>query len=91
MPKYEYECPRCGTFADFRPLAEYDLPLACPACGTESPRAVLCMPAMSSGSARAERGNASQFSAGAAHSAGCRCCGGKNFKISRKEWTSKLL
>jgi hypothetical protein len=46
---------------------------------------------MSSGSARAERGNPSQFSAGAAHSAGCRCCGGKNFKISRKEWTSKLL
>lgn len=91
MPKYEYDCPSCGLFADFRPLAEYDLPLECPTCGAKAPRAVLCLPALSSGSAAAERRNAPQFAARPAHSAGCRCCGGGNFKISRKEWTSKLL
>jgi putative FmdB family regulatory protein len=91
MPKYEYDCPRCGLFADFRPLAEYDLPVACPACSTVSPRAALCFPAMSNRSATVERGDASQFSAGPMHGAGCRCCGAKSFKISRKEWTAKLL
>jgi putative FmdB family regulatory protein len=91
MPKYEYDCQRCGLFADYRPLAEYELPVPCPTCGIEAPRAALCFPAMSNRSAALERQGASQFSAGPAHGAGCRCCGGKNFKISRKEWTAKLL
>ena len=26
MPKYEYECPRCGSFSEFRPMAECELP-----------------------------------------------------------------
>ena len=37
MPKYEYDCARCGPFSDFRPLAEYDLPVPCPNCAAESP------------------------------------------------------
>ena len=90
MPKYEYDCARCGPFSDFRPLAEYDLPMPCPNCAAESPRALLCLPALSTHAA-ATRGDPSQFSATPAHGAGCRCCGGKNFKIPRKEWTKKLL
>lgn len=54
MPKYEYYCPRYGLFADFRPLAEYDLPVACPTCSTESPRTALCFPAMRSMSSSRE-------------------------------------
>jgi putative FmdB family regulatory protein len=91
MPKYEYDCSRCGSFSDFRPLAEYELPVPCPNCGTESPRAVLCFPAISTRAAAATRADASQFSATPGHGAGCRCCGGKNFKIPRKEWMKKLL
>ncbi len=90
MPKYEYDCARCGPFSDFRPLAEYDLPMPCPNCAAESPRAVLCLPALSTRAA-GTRADPSQFSATPAHSAGCRCCGGQNFKIPRKEWTKKLL
>jgi putative FmdB family regulatory protein len=91
MPKYEYDCSRCGTFADFRPLAEYNLPVACPNCGKQSPRTVLNFPAMSSRRAGPTRDEAARFSATSGHAAGCRCCGGKSFKISRKEWTTKLL
>jgi putative FmdB family regulatory protein len=91
MPKYEYECSRCGTFADFRPLAEYESPVACPNCGKASPRSVLNFPAMSTRPAGTARVDASQFAATSAHAAGCRCCGGKNFKIPRKEWAGKLL
>jgi putative FmdB family regulatory protein len=91
MPKYVYECSRCGPFADFRPLAEYNLPLACPNCGTDSPRTVLNFPAMSTRPAGARRVDTSQFSATSGHGAGCRCCGGKKFKIPRKEWMGKLL
>jgi putative FmdB family regulatory protein len=87
MPKYEYDCSRCGTFADYRPLAEYDLPTACPSCGKESARAVLNFPAMST----QPHSGVSHFSASPGHAASCRCCGGKSFKIPRKEWIGKLL
>ena len=62
MPRYEYDCSRCGSFSDFRPLAEYELPVACPSCGAELPRAVLCFPAISTPAA-AMRADAAQFSA----------------------------
>jgi hypothetical protein len=52
---------------------------------------VTSAPALSTRAAAATRADASQFSATPGHDAGCRCCGGKNFKIPRKEWTKKLL
>jgi|SwirhisoilCB3_FD_contig_101_299936_length_1645_multi_2_in_0_out_0_2 putative FmdB family regulatory protein len=88
MPKYEYDCPRCGRFADYRPMAEYSLPAACPDCGTQAPRAALSFPAMSTQTARG-RAAPGQFSAGSGHAPGCRCCG--NIKVPREEWTRKLL
>lgn len=92
MPRYEYDCANCGTFADFRSLAEYQLPANCPDCGAELPRSVLCFPAISARSAKVAPGEVGKLSAGAAgHGAGCRCCGGANFKIPRSEWKKKLL
>ncbi|HUN39550.1 MAG TPA: zinc ribbon domain-containing protein [Acetobacteraceae bacterium] len=40
MPVYEYACGACGGFAAERPMAEYDLPAPCPACGQAAPRAL---------------------------------------------------
>ena len=40
MPVYEYECPRCGTFQDFRLLEARDAPTACPDCGRSAARIV---------------------------------------------------
>ena len=91
MPKYEYECPRCGSFSEFRPMAECELPAICPSCGVDSPRAVLSFPMVWTRTVRANRTLANRFSATPGHRPGCRCCGGKNFKIPREEWTSKLL
>lgn len=94
MPKYEYDCPRCGPFADYRPLADYALPNACPDCGAESPRAALSVPAISTGPATPMHSNvaaANQFMATSGHGPGCRCCSGKSFKLRREDWTRKLL
>ena len=92
MPKYEYDCPRCGRFADFRPMADYALPIACPRCTMEAPRASLSFPAMSTRPAVPARGGTareSRFSPSSGHGAGCGCCG--NLKIPREEWVRKLL
>ncbi len=44
MPVYDYECQDCGPFAAMRPMAEYELPMDCPVCGTSAPRAFLTAP-----------------------------------------------
>lgn len=92
MPRYEYDCPRCGSFSEFRPMAEHELPAVCPSCGTEAPRLLLSFPMVSTGTAsvsRSDTASASRFSAASGHGPGCRCCSGR--KIPRAEWTSKLL
>jgi len=84
MPVYEYLCIDCGPFTDIRPMAECDLPLACPQCETESPRVILtapnffCMPsdkrkahATNERSAHSPR-TLDQYNA--AHGPGCGCC-----------------
>ncbi len=38
MPRYEYECPQCGTFEAWRPMSEAAAPNPCPACGSSAPR-----------------------------------------------------
>ncbi len=43
MPVYEY-LNECGPFTDMRPMAECDAPLACPRCGSSSPRVILTAP-----------------------------------------------
>src|SRR5690348_12526482 len=44
MPTYEYMCKKCGPFTHLRPMAECDLPSACPECGARSPRVILTAP-----------------------------------------------
>jgi putative FmdB family regulatory protein len=44
MPTYEYMCKKCGPFTQLRPMAECDLPSACPECGARSPRVMLTAP-----------------------------------------------
>ena len=48
MPNYEYECENCGPFVENRPMAEFDLPFACPDCGDLAPRLFTC-PALAGG------------------------------------------
>ena len=39
MPTYEYWCPKCQKeFEVRRPVADFDKPASCPACGTEGQR-----------------------------------------------------
>lgn len=70
MPSYEYDCAQCGVFSANRPIAEWDRPAPCPACGADAPR-TLTAPAF---------GGGSRFSADAAstpavsHPGGCACC-----------------
>jgi putative FmdB family regulatory protein len=69
MPTYDYDCDRCGPFSESHPLAEFDLPQACPACGDPAPR-TLTSPMI--GGARAEATNTGP--AMRMHPGGCRCC-----------------
>ena len=94
MPKYEYDCPRCGSFSEFRPMAECELSAICPNCRADLPRGLLSFPMIRTGTASVPRGGralTNRFSAASSHSPGCRCCGGRNLKIPREEWISKLL
>ncbi|MBS0559682.1 MAG: zinc ribbon domain-containing protein [Proteobacteria bacterium] len=74
MPFYDYDCPSCGAFTEFRPLADFEKPCPCPACGRKSARA-LTAPALGAGTAVA----AASPAAGAPnafrrHPGGCGCC-----------------
>ena len=33
MPLYEYDCPSCEPFTDWRSMSESSAPATCPACG----------------------------------------------------------
>jgi putative FmdB family regulatory protein len=38
MPLYEYKCDVCGTFEQWRTLAEVSMPMLCPTCETVAKR-----------------------------------------------------
>jgi putative FmdB family regulatory protein len=38
MPLYEYKCDICGTFEQWRTLAEVSTPMLCPTCETVAKR-----------------------------------------------------
>ena len=60
MPIYDFECDRCGPFSSMRPMAQCGDPLACPACGAQSPRAFLTAPAIVCGEYGNPQGDGSQ-------------------------------
>jgi putative FmdB family regulatory protein len=71
MPFYTYECSRCGTFTEMRPMADAGKAFNCPTCKRPAPRAFVQAPFVAA-SAKSERGR----SRGAARSHGgsCSCC-----------------
>jgi putative FmdB family regulatory protein len=58
MPTYEYMCKKCGPFTRLRPMAECELPSACPECGARAPRVLLTAPSCLSMSAEARQAGA---------------------------------
>jgi putative FmdB family regulatory protein len=40
MPLYNYVCPTCGPFDDWRPLSQAEADAACPGCAAPSHRSV---------------------------------------------------
>lgn len=79
MPTYAYDCPTCGGFDLDRPLAEYDLPAACPGCAQVSPRALTLPRFASMDGVRRLAAATNERSANAprssrTHGGGCACC-----------------
>ncbi|MFZ3358798.1 MAG: zinc ribbon domain-containing protein [Xanthobacteraceae bacterium] len=93
MPVYDYLCARCGPFTEIRPMADYDVPQQCPACGSKAPRVLLAAPylaAMPADRRLAYATNERSASAPSAlselknrHGAGCRCCAGKPLRSDK--------
>ncbi len=84
MPTYDYACPGCGGFDALRTVACRDEPVACPDCGTASPRVLVTAPRlalMASGTRhaittneRAAHAPRSSRDEPARHPSGCSCC-----------------
>ena len=94
MPFYEYECQQCGCFEAVHPMAEYDLPEACPRCGQASPRTLTLPNFATMDAAQRVARSVNERSANAprssdAHQPGCSCCrpaklgGAKGFPRAR--------
>jgi putative FmdB family regulatory protein len=87
MPVYDYLCDRCGPFTEMRPMAECELPLECPACGVDAPRAYLTAPHFATMSREARLAHVTNERSAhapqrladwkAKHGAGCACCASK--------------
>ena len=81
MPIYDYECPSCGPFAEFRPMSDYAKPAGCEICGALAPRVVRHAPALATmnadvraGMAVNERSRHEPRRSQGAHPSGCGCC-----------------
>lgn len=40
MPSYDYECVTCGTFTEFRSIADRDTPASCVLCDSPAARVI---------------------------------------------------
>lgn len=79
MPTYAYDCAECGGFDALRPLAEYDLPAACPGCGQACARALTLPHVAGMDGAQRVAAATNERSAHAPrstrmHGGGCACC-----------------
>jgi putative FmdB family regulatory protein len=74
MLTYDYNCDRCGSFSENRPIAEFDRAQPCPSCGDPAPRS-LTLPAIGGGASEAPTAG-TPFRA---HPGGCACCAPRRF------------
>ncbi|MFW2589996.1 FmdB family zinc ribbon protein [Sagittula sp. SSi028] len=89
MPYYDYLCDACGPFTESAPMADFDKPCDCPACGTAAPRVLLQAPRF----ANMDAGRRTAFAtnersqhapkSSRAHPPGCGCCSGTSKTASR--------
>lgn len=95
MPVYDYLCGRCGPFTEMRPMAECELPFACPACGKNAPRAFLTVPYLATMSSERRLAHATNERSASApralsdlkktHGSGCSCCSGKSLRSDNRK------
>ncbi len=71
MPFYSYECSKCGTFTEMRPMADAGKPRNCPTCKRSSPRAFVQAPFLATGMRSASD---RPGTGGRRHAAACSCC-----------------
>ncbi|UUZ77085.1 zinc ribbon domain-containing protein [Polaromonas sp. P1(28)-13] len=79
MPTYDYACAHCGPFAARRPLAAFDQPAPCPACGAESGRGLSVPASLGTRHRGARSGQATEQGGGSdyqrlRHGGDCACC-----------------
>ena len=105
MPLYDYQCPSCGVFDDFRSASQASVPADCPKCGYASPRIVRApqllqmSAALRDAYATNERSaHEPKFSAQEPrahrheHSPGCSCCGrGSKMFPTKRPWMIRHL
>ena len=81
MPFYDYDCATCGAFTEFRPLADFDKPCACPECGRKAPRA-LTAPSLGAGTTVAAVATGAAPNAFRRHAGGCGCCAAPSRRVA---------
>jgi putative FmdB family regulatory protein len=74
MPIYDYVCPRCGTFAEIRRIADRDRAADCPTCGDSAARVAVAGPHVGGMSSLHERETGDGRYARMRHAGGCGCC-----------------
>jgi putative FmdB family regulatory protein len=71
MPFYTYECVKCGTFTEMRPMSDAGKPRKCPTCKRSAPRAFVQAPFLA---LAGKSGGEQPRPSARRHSAGCSCC-----------------
>ncbi|ABE42643.1 zinc ribbon domain-containing protein [Polaromonas sp. JS666] len=78
MPTYDYACTRCGPFTARRPLAVFDQPVPCPACGADAARALSVPASLGARRPQTELGQAAERDGAGyqrlRHGGACACC-----------------
>jgi putative FmdB family regulatory protein len=97
MPVYDYLCQRCGPFTEMRPMADSDVPQACPECGADAPRAFLTAPYCVTMPSQLRLAHATNERSASepksfsglkrTHGSGCSCCSGNSLAARAKRKT----
>jgi putative FmdB family regulatory protein len=85
MPTYDYGCPSCGSFEAIRSISARNEAVACPDCGTDSPRVIVSATglafldgvtrkALETNERASHEPKSSKNYVGHRHPAGCGCC-----------------